>query len=71
VARTKGALDRRPRRRRQYEVIAEKYVIDFPILLRKKTYREEIKRIMLLAFKGDHHADLLEVMMMFKRIKNL
>lgn len=78
MARTVGAKDLRPRRRRQWEAQAdknevqeEKNVIAFPERLKKQTYKEEIKRIMTLAFKGDHHADLLEVMMMFKRIKNL
>lgn len=71
MARTAGAKDLRPRRRRQWEAQEEKNLISFPEILKKQTYKEEIKRIMMLAFKGDHHADLFEVMMMFKRIKNL
>jgi hypothetical protein len=65
-------------RRRQYliarerrEKAEEEKVINFPEILKKRTYTEEIKRIMGLALKGNHHADLFEVMMMFKRIKNL
>lgn len=65
-------------RRRQYLIARERRekaeaekVVNFPEILKRKTYTDEIKRIMGLAFKGNHHADLLEVMMMFKRIKNL
>jgi hypothetical protein len=65
-------------RRRQYliarerrEKAEEERVINFPEILKRRTYTEEIRRIMSLAFKGNHHADLFEVMMMFKRIKNL
>ena len=65
------AKDTRPRKKRQWERIEENRVIDFPEVLKKRTYTEEIKRIIGLAFKGNHHADLFELIMCFKRIKNL
>ena len=71
MGRTFGAKDLRPRKKRAWETREENRIIDFPEALKKQTYTEEIKRIMGLALKGNHHADLYEVMMMFKRIKNL
>jgi len=71
MGRTLGAKDTRPRKKRQCVWREERNVIDFPEILKKRTYTEEIKRIMGLAFKGNHHADLFELIMCFKRIKNL
>lgn len=70
MGRTLGAKDTKPRKRRQWEWQEER-IFNFAEVLKKRTYTEEIRRIMELALKGNHHTDLLEVMMMFKRLKNL
>ena len=67
MARLRQYLIARERRERA----EEERVRNFPEILKRKTYTDEIKRIVGLAYKGNHHADLYEVMMMFKRIKNL
>ena len=69
MGRTLGAKDTRPRKKRVWPM--DDNLVSFPGLLRKRTYCDGIKRIMDKAIQGNHEADLYEVMMMFKRLKNL
>ena len=49
--------------------IEQEQIVNFSDILRKRTYADEIRRLVNQALKQNLHADLLEVMMMFKRIK--